>query len=181
MKLTQVRSRERLTLDVDSASSLIAKTQKDNGEIPWSVGDKTDPWDHVEAAMGLNIGGYIREARAAFDWMVRNQHEDGSWYASYRDGEPEDRTRDTNMTSYISVGVFHDYLINRDRVFLERMWPTVSAAIDFVLPFQTDGGELYWAKSPDGIVDPVALLTGSSSVFFEYEVRVGHCRGTGRG
>lgn len=165
MKPTILESRQRLTIDIDSACDLICRTQKDNGEIPWSIGDKTDPWDHVESAIGLNIGGYQREARAAFEWMKENQLEDGSWYASYIDGLPKDMTRDTNMTTYIAVGVFHDYLINEDKDFLEYMWPVVSNAIDFALEFQAPGGEIYWAKSPDGIVDPMALLTGSSSIF----------------
>lgn len=165
MKLTPVKSRQDLSIDITAVADLIVKTQKENGEIPWSDGDKTDPWDHVEAAIGLNIAGRQQEARAAFDWMVDHQMDDGSWYASYRDGVPEDRTKDTNMATYIAVGVFHDYLVNGDLEFLVRMWPTVKKAIDFAIGFQTPGGELHWASSPEGIVDPVALLTGSSSVF----------------
>ncbi|MEE8430758.1 MAG: phenyltransferase domain-containing protein, partial [Candidatus Desulfatibia sp.] len=75
-----------LTIDIDSVAVLIVNTQKENGEIPWCRGEKTDPWDHVEAAMGLCIGGYIKEAQRAFEWMARTQLADGSWYTSYRDG-----------------------------------------------------------------------------------------------
>jgi len=49
--------REILPLDIDFAAAMIVKAQKETGEIPWSKGFKTDPWDHVEAAMGLCIGG----------------------------------------------------------------------------------------------------------------------------
>jgi hypothetical protein len=45
------------------------------------------------------------------------------------------------------------------------MWPTVSAAIDFALHLQTHEGEIHWAISPEGRVDPMALLTGSSSIY----------------
>jgi hypothetical protein len=80
-------------------------------------------------------------------------------------GVPDDRTRDANMSSYIAVGVFHHYLITGDLGFLECMWNTVSAAIEFALSLQTPDGEVYWAISPKGKVDPMALLTGSSSIY----------------
>ena len=35
----------------------ILATQQDGGEIPWFAGGHSDPWDQVEAAMGLSIGG----------------------------------------------------------------------------------------------------------------------------
>lgn len=165
-RLTSIsEEKQDLTFDVDSAAQLILRTQKDDGEIPWCDGEKTDPWDHVEAAMGLSVGGYLAEARHAFSWMAHNQLDDGSWYASYRNGEPEDRTRDTNMSSYIAVGLFHYYLISGDTPFLKDMWDTLCAAIDFAISLQASNGEIYWAKSPEGVVDPTALLTGSSSIY----------------
>ena len=165
MELEISTNTDKLPNDLDAAASLIAKTQYETGEIPWSRGDKTDPWDLVESAMGLSIGGYIEEARRAFEWMVKNQHSDGGWYASYRQGIPEDTTRETNMSSYIAVGVFHHYLITGEQTFLEEMWPSVSAAIDFALALQTSNGDIYWAYNPQGEVDPMALMTGSSSIY----------------
>jgi hypothetical protein len=154
-----------LPINIGAIASSIVRTQNKSGEIPWHEGGKTDPWDMVESIMGLTIGGYIDEARNGFNWLQEMQLSDGSWYAAYRNGEPEDKTHDTNMSSYIAVGVFHHYLITGDASFLERMWPTVRGGIDFALNLQAEGGEIYWAKSPDGNVDPMALLTGSSSVF----------------
>ena len=154
-----------LSIDVNAICNLIAEAQMASGEIPWCEDQKTDPWDHVEAAMGLTIGGYLREAQHAFDWMARMQLEDGSWYSAYMRGAPEDKTRDANMSSYIAVGVFHHYLITADVTFLEQMWPTVSAAIEFALDLQTPEGEIHWAISPKGRIDPMALLTGSSSIY----------------
>lgn len=158
-------SRPAFDLDLDKVASLIVKTQKPDGEIPWSQGDKTDPWDHVEAAMGLSIGGCLAEAERAYAWMARMQLEDGSWYAYYRNGLPDDRTRDTNMSAYIAVGVLHHYLITEDETFLREMWKPVSSAIEFALRQQQPSGEIYWAMSPDGKVDPMALLTGCSSIY----------------
>lgn len=154
-----------LAIDVDAVCGLIAENQMDSGEIPWCAGQKTDPWDHVEAAMGLSIGGYLSQARRAFEWMVHTQLEDGCWYSEYLRGVPRDRTRDANMSSYIAVGVFHHYLITGDVYFLKRMWATVSQAIDFAIGLQTPEGEVHWAISPQGRVDPMALLTGSSSIY----------------
>jgi hypothetical protein len=156
---------ERLPIDIREISGLIADTQMPSGEIPWSRNDKTDPWDHVEAAMGLTTGGYPAEARRAFEWLAGIQLENGSWYAAYRQGVPEDRTQDTNQSTYIAVGIFHYYLVTRDLGFLNRFWPVVKSAIDFSLSLQAPGGEIFWAVSPEGHVDPMALLTGSSSVY----------------
>ena len=77
---------ERLSIDVNAIAGLIANTQLPGGEIPWSPNDKTDPWDHVESAMGLVTGGFWQEARRAFDWMAGTQLENGSWYSAYRKG-----------------------------------------------------------------------------------------------
>jgi len=154
-----------VSIDVDLVGGMIAKIQRQSGEIPWCEDEKTDPWDHVEAAMGLSIGGFLKEARKAYKWLARMQLEDGSWYASYMNGIPEDKTRDTNLSSYIAVGVFHYYLITGDLTFLEEMWPTIKSAINFALDMQAPGGEICWAISPEGRVDPMALLTGSCSVY----------------
>ena len=154
-----------LSINIDAVCNLILQNQNASGEIPWCDGHKTDPWDHVEATMGLSIGGYLTGAQRAFDWMARMQLEDGSWYSAYKRGVPEDKTRDANLSSYIAVGVFHYYLITADLNFLKQMWPTVSAAINFALSLQTSEGEIHWAISPEGRVDPMALLTGSSSIY----------------
>ena len=165
MNVSICKQRQKLAVDVDAVCRLITATQLPSGEIPWSTGDKTDPWDHVEAAMGLTVGGYLEQARRAFDWLRSMQLADGSWFAAYRKGIPEDRTRETNMSAYIAVGVFHYWLITGDRDFLESMWDTVRRAIDFAVSHQRTNGEICWAISPQGKVDPMALLTGSSSIY----------------
>ena len=152
-------------IDIDAICDLIAKAQRKTGEIPWCENQKTDPWDHIEAAMGLSIGGCLTEAQRAYNWLARMQLEDGSWYSAYMQGQPLDKTRDANLSSYIAVGVLHCYLITADLSFVKEMWPTVAAAIDFAIGLQTPQGEIRWAISPEGRVDPMALLTGSSSIY----------------
>ena len=80
-------------IDVEAMAAFIAGVQKENGEIPWSIGGKTNPWDHVESAMGLSIGGRLTDAERAYEWMMRTQLKDGSWWAVCRDGIPEDKIR----------------------------------------------------------------------------------------
>ena len=111
MEIRNTAAKPVQSIDVESIVALIVDTQQSNGEIPWFRNGKTDPWDHVEAAMGLSIGGYHDAARKAFEWMARVQCEDGSWYAAYRDGVPADFTRDTNFSTYVAVGVYHQFLI----------------------------------------------------------------------
>ena len=174
------RSITDLYINVDAVCSVIAETQLPSGEIPWCEGQKTDPWDHVEATMGLSIGGYLSQARRAFEWLARMQLEDGCWYSAYMRGVPADRTRDANLSSYIAVGVFHYYLITADIAFVRRMWPSVSAAIDFALRLQTTEGEIHWAISPAGKVDPMALLTGSSSIYMSLKCALAIAKILGR-
>jgi len=159
-------------INIPAVAGCIADVQKENGEIPWHEGGKTDPWDHVESAMGLTIGGYTARARLAYEWLAQNQLEDGSWHSAYMNGKPKDRTRESNLSAYIAVGVYHYFLVTGDRVFLTKMWETVSAAIEFALSLQAPGGEIYWAKSPDLKVDPMALLTGSSSIFMSLKCAI---------
>ncbi len=160
-----VQKRE-LSVQVPVLAELIARTQLPDGRIPWSPGEKTDPWDHVEAAMGLTVGGLPGLSRRAFEWLQAEQLGDGSWYAAYGGEGILDRTRESNHAAYIAVGLYHYYLITGDLDFVRRMWPTVRAAVGFVLGLQAAGGEIYWAVNPEGRADPMALLTGCSSICF---------------
>ncbi len=153
-----------LAVQMSALVDLIADTQLPDGEIPWSPGDKTDPWDHVEAAMGLTIGGDYGRARKAFEWLAEQQLNDGSWYAAYKNGAVVDRTRETNHAAYMAVGLYHYYLITGHRDYVRHLWPVVEAAMEFVLVYQAPGGEIHWALNPKGQVDPMALLTGCSSI-----------------
>lgn len=165
MELNLSRSLVEPAIDVETIASFIAGVQKEDGQIPWSVGGKTDPWDHVESAMGLSVAGCRIEAERAYDWMAETQLDDGSWWAAIKDNCAIDTTKDANFSSYIAVGVFHHYLITEDVRFLKKMWPTVKKGIDYALRLQGPGGEIYWARNGEGAADPMALLTGCSSIY----------------
>ena len=154
-------------IDVQFTAEYISSVQKHNGEIPWSKGGKTDPWDHVENAMGLTVGGFLQQSKKAYLWSAETQMEDGSWWSYFQDDQPvKDAYKDTNMTAYIAVGIFHYYQATKDRRFLRQMWPTVRCAMDYVVGLQAEQGQMYWAKRADHSISKRALLTGSSSIYF---------------
>src|SRR5690606_34349281 len=124
-----------------------------------------DPWDHVEAAMGLTVAGRADEARAAFRWLRAHQNPDGSWYRSYRGSLVDDPVTEANFSAYLAVGLLHHTLATGDDALLDEMWPTLVAALDFVLGLQRPGGEIRWARSPDGTPAAESLLTGCASMF----------------
>ncbi len=180
MNLIPSGCQEASAIDIETVAGMIAGEQSPSGEIPWHRSGKTDPWDHVEAAMGLCIGTRLAEARQAFQWLAAQQNADGSWYAAYRNGVAQDLTRDTNMSAYIAVGLYHYYLVTGDKGFICRMWPTLRAAMDFAARMQAKTGQIYWALSPQGQVDPMALLTGSSSVAMSFKCALAIAKALGR-
>ncbi len=165
-RIQTVAAQQDVAVDLSAPLRLILNLQQPDGAIPWSVGDKTDPWDHVESAMALAIGGALDAARRAFEWLRNTQLTDGSWYAAHVDGLPTDRTRETNHAAYVAVGVYHYFLVTNDIDFVRLMWPTVQRATDFVLHHQMPSGEICWAVSPEGRIDRMALITGCSSIRF---------------
>ena len=152
-------------LNPGSVVRMIAGLQRQNGDIPWHAQGKTDPWDLVESVMGLNTGGFHAQAMAALEWLCTIQNDDGSWYSSYINSVPGDRTTESHMACYLAVGLFHQFLIKGNRTDLEKFWPHMAKGIGFALELQAVTGEIYWAKSPEGKVDPMSLLSGSSSIF----------------
>ncbi|NYI06797.1 prenyltransferase [Allostreptomyces psammosilenae] len=147
-----------------ATAGAIAAVQLADGAIPWFPGGHLDPWDHVEAAMGLDAAGLHEQAESAYLWLARRQNPDGSWYAAYRDDLATDRKRDANFTAYVAVGAWHHHLATGDDAFLDRLWPTVRRALDFVVGLQNSTGEIRWHRAEDGTAPDEALLTGSSSI-----------------
>ena len=129
----------------------ILGVQSEDGAIPWFAGGKTDPWDHIEAAMGLSIFGEYARAELAYNWLAQQQLDDGSWWAHYEGNVPvKGDRRETNFIAYCATGVWHHFLITQDLQFLQRSLPMVEKAINFVLSHQADTGEIYWAVNNDG-------------------------------
>ena len=150
--------------DVRLTAEGIAEWQLPSGMIPWFPGGHADPWNHVEAAMALSSCGLIDEAERAYQWLADIQRDDGSWHNYYLDDGIEDAKLDANCVAYVATGAWHHWLTTRDRGFLEHLFDTVEAAMDFVVDLQTKRGEVVWARHADGTPWSYALLTGSSSI-----------------
>ncbi len=147
-----------------TTAEAIASWQLPNGMIPWFPGGHADPWNHVEAAMALDLAGLHAEAERAYRWLVEIQHDSGAWHQYYLADSIEQDKLDANTVAYIAAGVWHRWLLLGDRAWVEAMWPVVEKAIDFVLDLQTPRGEILWARHADGTPWSFALLTGSSSM-----------------
>ena len=76
-----------------------------SGAIPSNQDGSHDPWDHLEAVMGLTTLGYKTQALKGLHWMSANQNDDGSWYNLYQDEEPLELNKQTNYASYIAVNI----------------------------------------------------------------------------
>jgi hypothetical protein len=141
--------------------------------ILWFPGGHADPWNHVEAAMALTVGGRTTDAERAYQWLADTQHDDGSWFNYYVEDGVEDYRLDSNVVAYVAVGVWHHYLATGDTGFLESMWPVVERAMAFVLQLQQPSGQILWSIEPDGVtLGKFALLTGSSSVLHSLQAAV---------
>lgn len=158
--IAEIVSATELTLTADH----IVAWQLPNGMIPWFPGGHADAWNHVEAAMALDVMGKHAEASAAYQWLVRTQRHDGAWHQYYLADRVEQDKLDANCVAYVAAGIWHHYLITRDHKFLDAMWPVVEPAIEFVLDLQTPRGEILWARHADNTPWSFALLTGSSSM-----------------
>jgi hypothetical protein len=154
--------------ELEATADALAALQRPSGMLPWYPGGQCDPWNHVEAAMALGVAGRWAEAEAAYRWLAEIQRADGSWHNYYVEAGGglvvEDAKLDTNVVAYVATGVWHHWLLTEDKALVEDLWPTVAAAVEFVLGMQTERGEVVWARHADHAPWSYALLTGSSSI-----------------
>ncbi len=150
---------------LDPTVNSIVALQRADGSIPWLQGGITDPWTHVENTMAIDIGNFRKEAERAYEWLASIQLDDGSWYASYQDGQAVDTSKVSHVISYIAVGVWHHYLASHNLSFIKKMWPTVRSAMNFVLDMRGPNGEIYWARDSIGNIYPAALITSCCSTY----------------
>jgi hypothetical protein len=151
--------------EIRATAEHLASLQLPSGMIQWFPGGHSDPWNHIESAMALDVAGLHKEAEHAYEWLAEIQRDDGSWHAYYRpDGSVEDAKLDSNVCAYIATGVWHHWRSTWDRGFAENMWPTVVRALDFVMSLRRDDGVPLWAVEPDGQPWDYALLTGTASI-----------------
>ena len=158
----------------------IASVQTRAGAIPWERAGKVDPWNHVEAAMGLSVMGFTAEARRALEFLIALQRPDGGWFAEYdTEGNPTVRHTDTNFVAYAATGAWHCALATGDLEFLACLWPSLKRAIALVVALQEPTGHIPWAVSDSGKAYPDALVTGSASTFLSLNcaIKIAHALG----
>lgn len=170
--LPSVLTREQVA---ETAAS-IAAMQEPCGAIPWAPGEHTDLWNHVEAAMALTVGGEVAAAERAYGWAVTMQRQDGSWPLKIVAGEVANASGESNVSAYLAVGVWHHWLLRRDRDFVARMWPAVRRGLDFVVRMQLPFGGIAWSEEwldgRPGRANEEALLAGSSSIHHSLQAGV---------
>lgn len=152
------------TFDPSETAAYIANQQLPSGCIPHFENSIADPWNHVEAAMGLDAAGYHSEARRAYLWLLSVQRPDGAWANAYRNEVVEDATLDANFTAYAAAGLWHHYVATGDAEFLEHNWHAVDRAVEFVLALQTRDGAVLWARDERYEPWPLPLLTSTSCI-----------------
>ncbi|HEX2074610.1 MAG TPA: prenyltransferase [Geodermatophilus sp.] len=150
---------------VGATVAAIAAEQEPDGALPWFRGGQLDPWDSVEAAMALDVGGRHDRARAAYRWLAGRQRPDGSWASEYRDGAETAPAAESNHAGYLAVGLWHSWLCTSDDGLVIELWPAVRRGLDLVTRMQLPGGAVGWALRPDGTPEDTALLTGNASLF----------------
>ena len=160
MKIGALLSEAERDQSIDSIESL----QIESGLVLWTPGGHSDPWNHVESAMALDVGHRFGAARRAYEWLQDHQRRDGSWHQYYIASGIEDEKFDANTIAYVAVGVQHHWLATSDDAWLGEQWGMVERAFRFVLELQQPTGEVFWAREPDGTMFHYALVTGSSSI-----------------
>ena len=159
---------------VAETADAIAARQRPDGRLPWHDEQHTDPWNHVEGAMGLHArrtssGGRARVrvdgADAASGRIVGRSPTRGT-------ARSLDADADTNMCAYIADGCLAPLPADAGPRVPPGDWPVVEKAIDYVLDHQAPGGEIAWMHHANGTIDRRSLLTASSSIYMSVRCAV---------
>ncbi len=148
--------------EIASTASWLASVQRDDGLIPWWPGGPADPWNHVEAAMALDVARRHREARAGYEHLFGRQRRDGAVPADLVDVTGS--RIDTNAVAYLAVGLFHHVISTGDLAYGARRFLGVERAIEFVLAHELADGAIAWEVDAHGRTSDRALIAGSSSI-----------------
>ena len=163
----------------DGAAQTILALQNADGAIPWFKDGVIDPWNHLEAAMGLNTLGLRSAGERAIAYLRHSQLEDGSWWGQLGSAVPIDEelhqfttkgmdtgnhVRDTNFIAYCATAIWHHLRMFDDLDYAHANWPMVKAAINFVIALQYPEGDIRWTARDAGTPEEDALVTGNSSI-----------------
>ena len=172
MHLPQKRLKEKQILKksfFENIAKFIKSIQLESGAIPSNDDGSHDPWDHIESIMGLNFANEYESSKLAFNWLIKNQNQDGSWFSKYMDDIPIQKNKPTHFAPYISVAALHFYKIFSDKEYLEYLWPSIESAINFSIKLQIQNGTIPWSVDKNKKIEEDFLLTGSSSILKSIE------------
>ena len=153
----------------ENIAKFIKSIQLESGAIPSNEDGSHDPWDHIESIMGLNFANEYESSKLAFNWLIKNQNQDGSWFSKYMDDIPIEKNKPTHFAPYISVAALHFYKIFSDKEYLEYLWPSIESAINFSIKLQIQNGTIPWSVDKNQKIEEDFLLTGSSSILKSIE------------
>jgi hypothetical protein len=143
----------------------LSSLQRASGMILLANRSGADPWNHVEAAIGLDVAGRHDLALFAYRWLLAAQRKDGSWLAAYNaDGMATADYVDTNAVGYVASGVLAHLMATGDDRTCDELYPMVEVALDYVADYERGTGEVPWSVDGDGKESPLRLLAGSSSL-----------------
>ena len=152
--------------------SYLCNLQLDTGMIPWYEGGHADPWNHTEALIALAMKGELEAAVAGLRWLCGVQNKDGSLCQYFLTIGVEEPRRDLNTCAYVAMGFLACLSAGMYQNTALELWPSIAAAVDFVVEFQLPSGAFPWAVDPGGYVYGSSLLTGCSSIFSSLDAAV---------
>ena len=160
---------------IQHLGNFISDIQYNSGAIPSNKDGSHDPWDHLEAVMGLATLGFHQEALRGLEWMKENQNNDGSWFNLYKDNVVLERNKQSNFSTYMAVAVWHFYLLTNDAAVLKNFWDSIERGMLFALSLQNKNGAIAWNVDEFGTIDEDYLLTGCSSIAKSIECAIAIC------
>ena len=133
--------------------------------IPIVARSGADPWNHVEAAIALDLNGYHAAALAAYGWLATTQRRDGSWFATYDPSGHRDALYvDTNAVGYLATGLLLHHLVTDGADVAGELFFVMARALDFVTTLERGLGRIPWSIEPAGAPARASLLAASSSL-----------------
>ena len=154
--------------EIRSTAKFIKASQLSNGLIPWFEGGQIDPWNHLEAAIGLAVGSEPDAAIGALLALIKIQNRDGSFCHFYLAQGVKEPNRDTNVSSYIAMGLL-GVMAYVEGYESEEVFASVSAALDYLVNLQRPDGGFPMLERPDGSLYLGSLLAGSCSILNAFE------------
>ncbi|MEZ5260984.1 MAG: hypothetical protein R2755_04240 [Acidimicrobiales bacterium] len=89
--------------------------------------------NHTEAAMALAVGGRIDEAVRAFDWLAGRQRARRRLAPLLRGRRGGGGQVRRQLLRLPATGLWCPYTLTGDRRLLDRFWPMIDRALEFVL------------------------------------------------